>query len=492
MGWCVKKLLLLLVTFFVFSQVALGLEVNVNSIQNEIYLNESALFEFNVHNNDSIMSDYRFRIQPTFPDWSVFSSPSHIHSSGFNLDPNSEMNFSVQVNPLRELDSKRYLLRYSFRDRNTNEVIETDFISVRIRSREIDDLSYPLVLRTELDITDFNIEPKEGLDFRLILENRNPRNIGNLTISVKSNRSLFDYQDTIHISSRLSDSSRDDFIGVYEFNHIFDQFQEPTDDIVFIEVTDEFGNVVYEDDFIYNILAYENKTIKEDEYSQFLKYQYNFSIENNGNAAQNFTIRKPVDWFSRIFANSRGHEFVSEGRQTFMVWECNLESGQSCSSKMTVSFWPLVYLIFVLGILFFIFLLFESPLDIEKRVINKTIQDDGSIILKFNLYLKNTEKKEVKEVVVYDTLPVMVSYNSSEVFGALMPDEVIRKGKKGSLLKWNIGVMEPLEERILAYKVKLKMNVVGKVILPGGIVKYRGIFDKLYEISSNKVEVVLE
>ncbi len=492
MGWSVKKFLFLVIFFLAFSVVGFGLDVEVSPIRNDIFLNESAIFEFNVYNNQTETSDYRFRVQPSFPDWSIFSDPSHVHSSGFNLDPNENKSFNLEINPLRDLDPKRYLLRYSFRDRRTNEVIESDYLSIRVKSRNIEDLSYPLVVRSNLNVDDFNVKPTDGLNFNLLLENRNPRDIGDVTINVKSNRSLFEEEIKTNLGPRFSDSPREDYFKSIDFEFDFDKFQEPINDIAFIEVRDEYDNLIFEDDFYYNILSFENKSIDESEHMEFLKYNYNFTIENNGNVRQNFSVRKPVDWFSRIFVNSRGHTFIRENDQTLILWECSLEPGQSCSSKMSVSFWPIIYVIFVLGILFFLFLIFESPLDIEKRVINKEINEDGSIILKFNLYIKNNDKKEVKEVKVYDTLPVMVSYLDSDVFGALMPDEVIRKGKKGSLLKWDIGVMEPLEERILAYKVKLKMNVVGKVILPGGIVKYRGVFDKLFEISSNKVEVVLE
>ena len=56
--------------------------------------------------------------------------------------------------------------------------------------------------------------------------------------------------------------------------------------------------------------------------------------------------------------------------------------------------------------------------------------------------------------------------------GSLHPEKIVRHAKKGTLLKWNLGDMEKGDERVLSYKVKSRLTILGSFTLPAAVCKF--------------------
>ena len=69
------------------------------------------------------------------------------------------------------------------------------------------------------------------------------------------------------------------------------------------------------------------------------------------------------------------------------------------------------------------------------------------------------EVKTLRDVKVLDILPYMVS--STNEFGTLKPTTIKREEKHSHGL--GVGDLQTKEERVLSYKVKSKMNLLGEV-----------------------------
>ena len=54
----------------------------------------------------------------------------------------------------------------------------------------------------------------------------------------------------------------------------------------------------------------------------------------------------------------------------------------------------------------------------------------------------------------------------------LKPSRMISADKTHSLLMWNLEVLDPYEERLLTYKLKSQLNIVGNMRLPSSKVKF--------------------
>ena len=66
----------------------------------------------------------------------------------------------------------------------------------------------------------------------------------------------------------------------------------------------------------------------------------------------------------------------------------------------------------------------------------------------------------------------------------------VQKGKKSVRMVWEIGDLDPKEERVLSYKVKSKMNLLGEVRLPAAVVQFINKKGALQELKSLKLRVI--
>ena len=50
--------------------------------------------------------------------------------------------------------------------------------------------------------------------------------------------------------------------------------------------------------------------------------------------------------------------------------------------------------------------------------------------------------------------------------GTLKPSRILQHHKKGLIVKWNIASLDAFEERIISYKIKSKLSILGTLTLP--------------------------
>jgi len=86
--------------------------------------------------------------------------------------------------------------------------------------------------------------------------------------------------------------------------------------------------------------------------------------------------------------------------------------------------------------------------------------------------MKNRSRKPVHNMLVTDGLPRITEFVESHHLGSLRPSRVARTMKKGTLLYWELDVLEPYEERIITYRMKSRLKIVGDMTLPRARVKF--------------------
>jgi hypothetical protein len=88
---------------------------------------------------------------------------------------------------------------------------------------------------------------------------------------------------------------------------------------------------------------------------------------------------------------------------------------------------------------------------------------------------------------IIDVLPNTMG--SPEDFGTLKPT-TIQQGTKGKRFIWEIGNLAPHEERIISYKVKSTLKLIGETRLPACVVQYKTKKGKI--ISERSAALFLE
>jgi hypothetical protein len=164
---------------------------------------------------------------------------------------------------------------------------------------------------------------------------------------------------------------------------------------------------------------------------------------------------------------------IREEGKRYLSWDVSLESGDIFEVRVVTNYRPLILIAALLIIVGLLYYKFRSPLVIKKSAANIIKDENGITGVKVILNVTNRGKTKVTEVELSDKIPDLVELEKEVTIGSLQPDKVLRHEKKGILLKWNIDELEPDEERVITYKVKAKLSILGEFMLPPMLAKFR-------------------
>lgn len=184
-------------------------------------------------------------------------------------------------------------------------------------------------------------------------------------------------------------------------------------------------------------------------------------IKNEGNVpTAPFTISESVPIFMKNFFIPKVEPDAEEEKENRVIYSWyieKLEPGEEVVITYEISAMSAVLAFLgVVGIVVVIFLYTFSLKVVKKASIKK-----GKIITVM-LEVKNKTRKEIRNVIIMDFVPNIAKV--VEKFDTLRPK--IRKVKGGTELVWKIDVLRPMEERIITYRIKPKIEIVGKLKLP--------------------------
>jgi len=147
-------------------------------------------------------------------------------------------------------------------------------------------------------------------------------------------------------------------------------------------------------------------------------------------------------------------------------------------------FWLFLIAVIVLAAYFW----FRSPIFVKKSVRVVSSGEEGVSQLKVVIELINRGNKMVRQVRVMDLAPRLADVVAESKETILAPSKVIPNEQRGTLLRWDIDMMEPKEHRVLMYKLHTKLGVLGGLTLPVAAVKFV-VEGQERETVSNKPEI---
>ena len=131
----------------------------------------------------------------------------------------------------------------------------------------------------------------------------------------------------------------------------------------------------------------------------------------------------------------------------------------------------------------------KKVLIVIRKTAVSTKRDATLSDLTITLNLQNITKKPIKDVEVIDLIPGIADLEKMLDLGTLKPQE-IKHGKKGTSVKWKLAEIEPHEHRLITYKIKSKLKIVGALKLPRSKVIYskknrkKNAYSNTFRISS--------
>lgn len=322
---------------------------------------------------------------------------------------------------------------------------------------------------------DADVDPREKVSLKVVLENQNKRPLDNVEIKVRS--------DTLNGDFTTSLTGLEKKVETFELS--MDPKTSPRKDTlqVFAIVPDDEP---YRFDFLptpFVVKEYGDINELRNESAGFLSREIVFVLVNEGNSDNIHTIKAPVNMFSRFFVSaSVPGELVGDN----YVWEFELSPGESVQVSVKYNYWSAFWILVLIGLLVGGYFYFRSPILVKKTV--KVVgKDEDSTNVKIVLELKNRGFSVLRKIKVMDLVPNMASVRIKHAAHMLEPSSISKKGDHGTLVRWDIDHMEPKEHRILSYNAKCKYAVVEGVSFPVTVVKFLSRGKDMQSVSNKAV-----
>lgn len=211
-------------------------------------------------------------------------------------------------------------------------------------------------------------------------------------------------------------------------------------------------------------------------------------VQNLGNVPAGGTVIETIGWHEKYLLTTDPAPNVVpvKGTSNFnLVWTFdNLKPGERTRTfTYSVSYLPIVLAAVLLILLVLLAWQRVKAIAVSKEVIKQRIAQN-ILEATLSLHVKNSTEAELKEVVLTDYIP---SLAKPVEFGTAKPDET--KGDKiETALIWKLGTLKGGEERVITYKIRTTVGVLGSIDLPSANVNFTHHDGKPGFVRSNTAE----
>lgn len=458
----IKKILPLIVLFlFLPISIADDFDISIEPITNRIFKNEFASVNLTITNN--LEQEQEFRLSSDVL-WDLMSNPLPDYYSGMRVDPLSTRSTILKLDPPNRISVGPKRLDVIVESKLTGKQKKTP-ITIYIKSTGFEMQDYlPFIITTVL-VDPVKIDPRGKFIVKVKLKNTNILDLNEVTIDLTTNSELFHKKRIISLGP-LEERTE-------TFVMTLSPVTTPRKDVVIARVST--GDTVFtpEKENI-EIINYSLLIPTEIKDKGFLKTKTKVVILNDGNTQGSELYKIETNKFRSLFTHTYPKaKFMQENNRSYLVWELVLESNQKIEISYTENyrvFFALGIIILIVLILYFIM---RSPVLINKRAEVMEIEEGGISKIKITLNIQNRTKKRVENVRVIEKIPNIANLVKEEYLGTLKPTKVLTHDVKGTLLKWNIDILEGFEERMITYKIKSKLSILGALKLGPAVIKFK-------------------
>ncbi|MEM3877720.1 MAG: hypothetical protein QXW07_04420, partial [Candidatus Woesearchaeota archaeon] len=198
-------------------------------------------------------------------------------------------------------------------------------------------------------------------------------------------------------------------------------------------------------------------------------------------------ITKKVGFFQNLFLRtSPKAKWVKVGSQKLIGWNVEVQPRSEQKITMTTNYRGIALLLIAIAGLIAAYYYLKPPVEMTKKA-KVIVQEEGGIAeLKVLINIKNRGKNSIHNLRVVDIVPDIADVEDNFQAGTIKPDNITKNIASGTLIKWNIERMEPYDERLISYKIKSRLAIVGSFRLKPAVARYT-INNKEYKAVSNEV-----
>lgn len=408
-----------------------------------------------VKNIDGRTHTFSISVFPSSLD-KVFANPSLSH---ITLNPSESGNFKVTFKSLFESEFTPRQFSITLVATDDSSLIATKEVFVNILRRSP-------VFVLSLTTNKFSYSPGETLNITSIVVNQGADNLDEYLMQTtvsKGGEILRRFESTI---AYLPQKSQTTYSNLYTF----EQFSDPGVYTIQITLKDSKGQTVSVKSINLRVGEVDKASQQENIAPGIFDVTTTLSTKNEGNAPADLTITTVVGPVARDLFVSDIEPTSKEdlGNSVRLTWIFNdVLPGNTAQVVTKVEIWKIWLTILIIVAAGYLALKFFFKVNITKRSrYFKNLTKDSEIPV--SIEIMNRSIGEVKDLIVKDFIPPIAKIVPK--FETVKP--VIRETISGTELVWKFDSLRAGEERVMAYKIKPKMDIIGSLRLNPAVLSY--------------------
>ena len=453
---------------------AASFDVRVTPIKDKIIVNEIAEFDISVQNYMDTEEEFIVK-KAGYPFWDMYTKPLQ-NPIAVKVPAQGSASIRLFVNPLYITSVDTYTLEIGVALGRTGEEKKVP-ITIGIKSTEPLIGGYIPTIVASVSISPEKIDPRQEARLKVVLSNQNVINYTNLTLKIES--SLFKQELYFPLGPKEDKT--------LEVPMNFDSMSSP-----------QTGNLVvaiFKDDRIivspivkeFEITQY---TFTEDlqKEQSFLKIRRGIKVVSN-NPDSREPIKVETTPLKNLFSTTNPRaELVKENGRYYLIWNVSLGPDKAMNVYITENYRPIVVIILLAIGAVVLYFLFRSPMIVRKSIVNIGMSEGGISEAKVVVRVKNRSASQIASIEVIDHVPHIAHVEKELSIGSMQPHAILQHPKRGVMIKWAIESIEAGDERVLSYKMKSRLAILGEFNLPAATARCK-IGNKVVITNSNRVSI---
>jgi len=469
------KFFILGIMFALFLNIAyaLSFDVKVTPITDKIVVDEVAEFDIAISNNLDTNADFTIK-KAGYPFWDTYTKPLQ-NPITLSVPAQSANSIRIFVRPLYITSVDTYTIEMGVVMERTGEELKVP-ITIGIKSTE------PLIggyIPTVLASTSIpeKIDPREQFSIKIVLNNQNPINYTNLTIKIESNL----FTDELHTPLGPKEDK------TIEVAKKLDDMALPQKDRMVLAVFKDDRMIVNPIVKEFEVKEYSTQEILPKEQS-FLKIRKGVKVTSN-NPDYKGTIKIETKPFKSLLLTTYPRAVTEkENGKQYLVWQVELGQDRTMTVYTTENYRPIVVIIVLAITAIALYFVFRSPMVVRKGIANVGMSEGGISEAKVVVRVKNRSPKQLTNIEVVDSLSHIAHVEKDLSIGSMQPHAILKHPKRGLMIKWSIDALEPGDERVLSYRMKSRLAILGEFNLPAATARCK-VGDKVVISNSNRVSI---
>ena len=472
----INKFLIIMGVFLLLINVAYAasFDVKVTPIKDKIVVDEVAEFNINVQNNLDTSEEFTIK-KSGYPFWDMYTEPLQSPIT-LKIAAKSSSSIKLLVRPLYITSVDTYNLDAAVVLARTGEEQPAP-ITIGIKSTQPLIGGYIPTVLASTSISPEKIDPRGQISIRIVLNNQNPINYTNLIVRIESNL----FKDAINTPLGPKEDK------TIEVTKKLDDMTLPQQDRMVIAVLKDDRIIVNPSVKEFSVIEYSTQQDIPKEES-FLKIKRGVKVVSN-NPDYKGIIKIETSPLKNLFLTTypRASTAKENGKQ-YLVWNVELGQDRTMSVWTTENYRPIVVMILVVIASVALYFMFRGPIVVRKGIASVGMSEGGISEAKVVVRVKNRSANQLTNIEVIDHVPHIAHVEKELSIGSMQPHAILRHPKRGVIIKWTIETLEPGDERVLSYRMKSRLSILGEFNLPHATARTK-VGNKVVISNSNRVSV---